>query len=280
MDCASDYGNEKEVGQGIKKAIDAGLVCRQDLWITSKLWNTYHEPQYVKAACQKSLEDLGLTYLDLYLIHFPISLKFVPFETRYPPEWFHDPNTENPRMELIDVPVQDTWKAMESLVQDGLVNHIGLSNFNASGLRDVWSYAKVKSSVLHIELHPYLQQWRLLRYAQSLGLHVTAYSPMGHGASYFNDSIAAIREPIVKELAQKHVVSEAQIVLRFGNQRRCSVIPKSNHLERIEQNLNIFGFDMTTEEMEKMKSLDRHLRFNDPAIYCEKFFNTFCTIFD
>ena len=234
----------------------------------------------MKAACQKSLEDLGLTYLDLYLIHFPISLKFVPFETRYPPEWFHDPKVENPRMELIDVPVQDTWKAMESLVQDGLVNHIGLSNFNASGLRDVWSYAKVKPSVLHIELHPYLQQWRLLRYAQSLGLHVTAYSPMGHGASYFNDSIAAIREPIVKELAQKHGVSEAQIVLRFGHQRGCSVIPKSNNLERIEQNLNIFGFEMTAEEMEKLKSLDRNLRFNDPAIYCEKVFNTFCTIFD
>ena len=123
LDCASDYGNE--VGQGVKKAIEAGLVSRQDLWITSKLWNTYHEPQYVKAACQKSLQDLGLTYLDLYLIHFPISLKYVPFETRYPPEWFHDPNAENPKMELIDVPVQDTWKAMESLVQDGLVNHIG-----------------------------------------------------------------------------------------------------------------------------------------------------------
>ena len=204
IDSASDYGNEKEVGEGIKRAINSGLVSRQDLWVTSKLWNTYHEPQHVKAACQKSLTDLGLDYLDLYLIHFPISLKFVPFEKRYPPEWFHDPNAENPKMELISVPVQDTWKAMEGLVNDNLVKHIGLSNFNAHGLRDVWSYAEIKPSVLHVELHPYLQQWTLLRFAKSLGLHVTAYSPMGHGASYFNDSIAAIREPVVKEIAKKH----------------------------------------------------------------------------
>ena len=91
LDCAADYGNEKEVGEGIKKAIDAGLVKREDLWITSKLWNTYHEPKHVIPACKKSLNDLGLDYLDLYLIHFPISLKYVPFDVRYPPEWFFDP---------------------------------------------------------------------------------------------------------------------------------------------------------------------------------------------
>ena len=91
LDCAADYGNEKEVGEGIKKAIDAGLVKREDLWVTSKLWNTYHEPQHVIPACKKSLNDLGLDYLDLYLIHFPISLKYVPFDVRYPPEWFHTP---------------------------------------------------------------------------------------------------------------------------------------------------------------------------------------------
>lgn len=99
FDEACDYGNEKECGQGIKRAIDEGLVKREDLWITSKLWNTYHRKEHVKAACKKSLEDLGLEYLDLYLIHFPIPLKFVPFETRYPPEWSHDPNGENPKME-------------------------------------------------------------------------------------------------------------------------------------------------------------------------------------
>ena len=91
FDEAADYGNEKECGDGIKKAIDEGLVKREDLWITSKLWNTYHRKEHVKAACMKTLEDLQVKQLDLYLIHFPISLKFVPFEKRYPPEWFHDP---------------------------------------------------------------------------------------------------------------------------------------------------------------------------------------------
>ncbi len=204
LDCAADYGNEAEVGNGIKNAIAAGLVKREDLWVTSKLWNTFHEPQYVKQACQKTLSDLGLDYVDLYLIHFPISLKFVPFETRYPPEWFHDPNAPDPKMELIDVPAQSTWKAMEELVKEGLAKNIGLSNFNCQGIRDVMSYANIKPAVLQVELHPYLQQSNLVRYAQSIGIHVTAYSPLGHGASYFNDSIAAIREPEVKELATKH----------------------------------------------------------------------------
>ena len=105
IDQACDYANEKETGEGIKKAIDEGVVTRQELFVTSKLWNTYHRKEYVKAACMKTLEDLGLEYLDLYLIHFPISLKFVPFEERYPPEWIHDPKSANPRMEEDLVPI-------------------------------------------------------------------------------------------------------------------------------------------------------------------------------
>merc|ERR1719369_1130684 len=95
LDCAANYGNEKEVGEGIAEAIDEGVCKRKDLFITSKLWNTYHHPDHVEAACRKSLEDLGLDYLDLYLIHFPISLQFVPFETRYPPGWVADPEVSN-----------------------------------------------------------------------------------------------------------------------------------------------------------------------------------------
>ena len=300
IDCAADYGNEKEVGQGIRNAIQSGLVKREDLWITSKLWNTFHEPQHVKAACQRSLTDLGLDYLDLYLIHFPISLKFVPFETRYPPEWFHDPNAEHPKMELIDVSVQDTWRAMEDLVEQGLVKNIGISNFNCQGIRDVMSYSRIKPVVLQVELHPYLQQVNLVRYAQSLGIHVTAFSPMGHGASYWNDAVAAIREPVIKELASKHGkdsislnfyvffnffllkigVTEGQVVLRFGVERGCSVIPKSSNPERIKKNLDLLGFSLTKEDMDGIKGLERNLRFNNPAVFCEQAFNTFCPIFD
>jgi len=99
FDSACDYGNEEQTGQGLKRAIDEGIVKREDLFIVSKLWNTFHQPQHVKLAAQKSLADLGLDYLDLYLIHFPIPLQFVPIETRYPPEWIHDPSAPSPRLE-------------------------------------------------------------------------------------------------------------------------------------------------------------------------------------
>jgi D-xylose reductase len=101
LDSACDYGNEKEVGRGIKKALDEGAVKREQLWVTSKLWNTYHRKEHVRAACLRSLSDLGLEYLDLYLVHFPIALKFVPFEERYPPEWNF---TEKPGMIEDNVP--------------------------------------------------------------------------------------------------------------------------------------------------------------------------------
>jgi len=280
IDCAADYGNEAEVGQGIARAIESGNVKREDLWVTSKLWNTFHEPQHVRPACLKTLKDLGLDYLDLYLIHFPISLKYVPFEKRYPPEWFHDPNVEDPKMELISVPIQSTWEAMEALVKEGLVKNIGVSNFSCQGIRDLMSYANIKPAVLQVELHPYLQQVNLVRYAQSVGIHVTAFSPLGHGASYWNPSVAVINENSVKTIAKKHGVTEAQIVLRFGYQRGYSVIPKTSKTERLKENISLFNFHLTNEDMEELGSLERNLRFNDPGQFCENAFNTFCPIFD
>ena len=101
------------MGEGIKEAITQGLVRREELWVTSKLWNTYHAAEHVEAAARRSLADLQLTYVDLYLVHFPIALRYVPFETRYPPEWIHDPDAPQPKMELASVPMAETWGAME-----------------------------------------------------------------------------------------------------------------------------------------------------------------------
>jgi len=110
LDSACDYGNEEQTGAGIKRAIDGGVCTRQDLFVVSKLWNTFHRPEHVKTACQKTLQDLGVEYLDLYLIHFPIAMKYVPIETRYPPEWIHDPSSADPKMELDSgVTYQQTW---------------------------------------------------------------------------------------------------------------------------------------------------------------------------
>ena len=129
LDSACDYGNEIEVGHGIAQAIEARLCQRDDLWVTSKLWNTYHSAEHVRMACEKSLRDLGLKQLDLYLIHFPIAQKYVPIELRYPPGWFFDPAAAKPCMEEVRVPISETWAAMEKLVDDGLVKHIGICNF-------------------------------------------------------------------------------------------------------------------------------------------------------
>jgi D-xylose reductase len=133
IDAACDYGNEIETGNGIKRAIDEGIVTREDLWITSKLWNTYHKPEHVEMACRKSLADLQLSYLDLYLIHFPIAQKYVPIETRYPPEWVFDPAAQNPKIELeLRAPMHLTWAAMEGLMASSLVRRIGVCNFQVS----------------------------------------------------------------------------------------------------------------------------------------------------
>ena len=150
LDCACDYGNEQQVGEGIRRAIADGLVTREDLWVTSKLWNTYHAAEHVELACRKTLDDLGLDYVDLYLIHFPISLRFVPFEERYPPEWVHDPKALEPRMEYSCVPVSETWGAMEKLADAGLARNIGVSNFSTYALRDILSYARIPPAVLQV----------------------------------------------------------------------------------------------------------------------------------
>ena len=143
LDSACDYGNEVEVGQGIARAIDAGLCQRDDLWVTSKLWNTYHRKEHVKPALDRSLSDLGLDYLDSYLIHFPIAQPFVPFETRYPPEWLYDPEADPAEMKTDAVPLHETWLAMEGLVEQGLVRNIGVCNYNSGLLNDLMSYATI-----------------------------------------------------------------------------------------------------------------------------------------
>jgi D-xylose reductase len=198
IDQACDYGNEKECGEGIKKAIDEGLVKREELWVTSKLWNTFHRKEHVKAACQKSLKDLGLDYLDLYLIHFPIALKYVDPEVRYPPEWIFDPSSAEPRMEEDNVSYQETWRAMEELAKEGLTKNIGCSNIGTTMLRDVLNYAEVKPAVLQVEMHPYNTQDKLLRFCDSKGIAVTAFSSFGAG-SYVELGMATVQESCLEE---------------------------------------------------------------------------------
>ena len=284
LDSAADYGNEKEAGEGIKSALAAGLCQREELWVTSKLWNTYHKPENVRAACEKTLSDLGLDYLDLYLIHFPIALKFVDFDVRYPPEWFFDPDAEVPRMEIDPVPLHQTWAAMEDLKESGLVKHIGVCNYNSALLHDLMAYAKQKPEVLQVEAHPYLSQERLIKLAQNYGMTVTAFSPLG-ALSYVSLDMAAENESVletdaVKTAAARLGKTPAQVVLRWGVQRGTAIIPKTARKERLKENLALFDFELSAEEMQAISALNSNRRFNDPAVFCEAAFNTFYPIYD
>jgi D-xylose reductase len=284
IDSACDYGNEVEAGQGIRAALAKGLCRRDDLWVTSKLWNTYHEPQYVRPAVERSLRDLGLDHLDLYLVHFPIALKYVPFETRYPPEWTHDPAANEPRMEPIAVPLTDTWRAMEDLVSAGLVRRIGLCNSSVALIRDLLAVARIRPAVLQVELHPFLTQEKLLRFCREASIAVTAFSPLG-APSYVPLGMATAAEsvlehPVVTGIAAAIGRTPAQVVLRWGMQRGTAVIPKTSRLERLRENLAACEFTLSAEQMQAIAALDRGRRFNDPGDFCERAFGTFFPIYE
>ncbi|TPX60848.1 hypothetical protein PhCBS80983_g01563 [Powellomyces hirtus] len=271
LDNAADYGNEKEVGEGIKKAIDEGIVKREDIFITSKLWNTNHAPEHVREACVRSLTDLGLKQLDLYLIHFPISIAYVDPAVRYPPEWYHD--GKGPHCTLEHVPLQKTWEAMEKLVDEGLVKNIGISNMNAVIIQDLLKYARIKPAVLQIEHHPYLVQAPLIKYAQKNDIAITAYSSFG-AQSYVELGIDhAIKCPpllehdLVKSIAKKAGKTPAQVLLRWAAQRNIAVIPKSSNPDRLKSNFDVLSFDLSEEQMQQLTNLDQGLRFNDPGLY-------------
>lgn len=265
IDEARVYGNELECGLGINKALNEGLVKREELWVTSKLWNNYHRKEHVKACCMKTLSDLGLKYLDLYLIHFPIGLKYVPLDKMFPVEWKEEDR----------VPLRETWEAMEELVAEGLVRNIGISNFGISLLRDLLSYARIKPSVIQIEVHPYASQNILLKFCKDNGVAVTAYSPLG-GSSYLELGMSRHEELIieraeVKEIAKTHGKSPAQVVLRWALQHGTSIVVKSNKSERMKENLDLFGFELSKEEIEKINSLNINKRFNDTAVFAPAF---------
>ena len=284
LDSACDYGNEAEAGVGIEQALAAGYCRREDLWVTSKLWNTFHEPKHVRPALERTLSDLRLDYLDCYLVHFPIALAYVSPETRYPPGWFFDLDADMPGMQPARVPLADTWGAMEDLVDAGLVRRIGVCNYGVSLLRDLQATARIQPAVLQVELHPRLAQEKLLRYCRETGIAVTAFSPLGApsyvplGMATAADSL--LEHPTVTEIAAAVDRTPAQVLLRWGVQRGTAVIPKTSRRERLAENLAVFDFELSPNQMTAITGLDRHQRFNDPGVFCEQAFNTFFPIYE
>ncbi len=261
-----DYGNEVEAGQGVARAIQDGLVQRSDLFLVSKLWNSFHEHSRVGPICQKQLQDWGLDYFDLYIVHFPIALKYVDPADRYPPGFTYDGKNVVPG----NATIQETWTAMEELVDRGLARSIGISNFQGSLILDLLRYARVRPATLQIEHHPYLTQEGLVGLARREGMAVTAYSSFGPQSflemdmQQAKDTPLLFDNPTVKKIADKHGKTPAQVLLRWATQRGVAVIPKSNDQGRLAQNLDVTSFEMSDEELREISGLDKGLRFNNP----------------
>jgi len=255
IDCAAVYQNETEVGKALKAAFDAGLK-REDVWVTSKVWNNNHTMERVKIGVTKSLADLGLTYLDLYLIHWPYA--FVQGDNMFP----KDAAGSILYDETVDL--TETWKGMEQLVRDGLVKHIGISNLNHKQLQRILDVAQIKPEVLQVECHVYLNQQQLLEYAAKSGVVLTAYCPLGSPdrPTAQPDHPVLLQDPTLIAMAAKYKKSPAQILIRFQIDRGISVIPKSVTKHRIEENLNVFDFQLSKDDLATLVALNRNYRFN------------------
>eukprot|EP01084_Bolivina_argentea_P097857 175907_1 len=261
IDCAYGYRNEDEVGKGISNAIQKGYITRDKLFVTSKLWNTKHHPDDVIPALKDTLNDLGLQYIDLYLIHWPIGFKRGG-------EFF--PKNEDGTIQYGEViPLEDTWSAMEKAVELGLTKHIGISNFNSKQIDFIIKNGKIAPTVLQCEAHPFFNQKRLINFCKGRNIVFTGYSPLGSPGrpSNWDFTVPVLMEnKTVVELANKYNVSAAQICIRYQVDNGNVVIPKSVTPKRILSNMEIWDFKLTKDEVEKLNSLDVVVRYCSPKV--------------
>ncbi len=255
IDCAWIYQNEAEIGQALKDAISAGDVTRKELWITSKLWNTFHAPEDVEEGLKQSLDALQLEYLDLYLMHWPIAhKKDEPF-----------PKTASGFIPITELPIKNTWKALETCKEKGLVSHIGVSNFNVPKLKKLLGLSWIKPEMNQVELHPLLAQNELLAFCQENNIHVTAYSPLGSRdrapAMKGAEEPDLFENPTIKRMATEHGVHPAQILIKWAENRGTAVIPKSVNKERLAQNLEAGNISLSDENIVALARLDMDYRY-------------------
>jgi len=274
IDCAAVYGNEKEVGEALQESFSELDIKREDVWITSKLWNTAHKSEDVVPALKQTLSDLKLDYLDLYLIHWPIAFK---------PGMKGFPQSDEDYLSLDEVPIIETWEAMLEAKKEGLINNAGVSNFSIKKLKDLSSKTDHAPEMNQVELHPYLQQDDMLSYCRDNNILVTAYSPLGSSdrpdALKADDEPSLLENEVINEIADKHDATPAQVLIKWAVERDTIVIPKSTNAGRIEENLKSAQLNLDDEDMAKIKSLDKHYRYLDGKVF-ETESNMYRDIFD
>ncbi|XP_075711913.1 estradiol 17 beta-dehydrogenase 5-like [Rhinoderma darwinii] len=257
IDCAFIYGNEVEVGQGIREKIADGTVKREDVFYTGKLWSTFHTPEKVRPALEKSLKDLQLDYMDLFIIHSPIELK--PGDDLFPVDG-------NGKLIYHNTDLRDTWKALEECKDAGLVRSIGVSNLNKSQIELILNNPELKYKPVcnQVECHIYLNQGKLLEFLKSHGIVLVAYSALGSSRDekwIVKDSPVLLEDPVLNSIAEKLGRTPAQVAMRFLLQRGIVVLAKSFTPTRIKLNFQVFDFQLSDEEMKTLDGLNKNMRY-------------------
>ena len=247
FDCSERYRNEEQVGQAIGEAIQAGWVSRNDLFITTKLWNNNHRPERVQPAIEASRERLKVAHLDLYLMHTPYA--FLPGDDQDPRDQLgnviYDPGA----------PIMDTWKAMEDLVDRGICNAIGLSDVSLDQLQQVFEQARIKPAVVQIESHPYLPETGILEFCKANGIVMLAFAPLGHGIRP-----GLLEDSVILAIAQEVNQTPAQVLLAWAIQRGTAVLTTPKTPDRARENFNVSV--LPAGAMERINAIETRQRLN------------------
>jgi alcohol dehydrogenase (NADP+) len=248
FDCAERYRNECEVGEALQAGLAAEGIAREDIFVTTKLWNTNHRPERVEPAFEASLNRLRLSYLDLYLIHTPFA--FQPGEDQ-------DPRDQNGNV-LYDhgVTLLDTWKAMESLVDHGRCRAIGLSDITLSGLLPIYESARIKPAVIQVESHPHLPETQLLEFCTENGIVFLAFAPLGHGSRP-----GPLEDPVITAIAARVGKTPAQVLLAWAVQRGSALLTTPKSAARAAENFNICP--LPEDALDEINRIQTRQRLND-----------------